>query len=104
MTHDLRSFAVLMALVIAALVVACGGGEDNTSEPLAVSCANIKALHSYRYTINVKLKTASEIATPTTSPQAPAGGFTDDLNALLSDFTLNGAYIAPDRTTTIIRA
>lgn len=92
-----------MALAIPGILVACAGGETGTSEPLAVSCANIKALDSYRYTINVKLKIASEIPTPTSSSQTPVGAFTDDLNALLSDFTIDGAYIAPDHTTAILR-
>src|SRR5213593_363661 len=109
MTHDpttvrllLRSLALASTIAVAAFLMACAGG-GGASEPLAVSCANIKALKSYRYTINVKLKVASELPAPTASPQTTTDAFTAKLNALLSDFTIDGAYIAPDHTTAILR-
>lgn len=97
-----RTLVLGSALVVATLLAACSAKDDAGSDPLAVSCANIEALDSYRYTINVKLKVA-ENPTSTTSPQTSPGAFADDLNALLSDFTIDGAYIAPDHTTAILR-
>lgn len=85
----------------AAILSACSGG-DGGGEALAVSCANIKTLKSYRYAINVKLLISSQSPTATSTP-AHLSVFADDLSALLSDFAIDGAYVAPDRKTAILR-
>lgn len=90
------------ALSAAVLIMACSNAPDKR-EPLPVSCANIEALSSYRYTINVKLNVPASTPTPATSPQSPESIFRSNLYALLSDFTIDGAYIAPDQTTAILR-
>ncbi len=100
-----RAILLVAALLFtAALLSACGSGEDSRQgEPLALSCANIGALGSYRYSINVRLKIPVGSPTGTSSPQPPLSAFSEDLYALLSDFTIDGAYVAPDHTTAILR-
>lgn len=101
MSYNPRVVLLSSALAVTVILIGCGGGA-NPREPLAVSCATIDALASYRYTINVKLNVARGTPSPT-NPQPSANIFTDSLNALLSDFTIDGAYIAPDHTTAILR-
>lgn len=93
--------AGLLALALAA---ACGGG-DNGSAPSGVSasCEQINNLKSYRYSILVKLQAPAFQGQPTASPSAPLGAFAETLTALLSDFEITGAHVAPDRTQAILR-
>ena len=79
-----------LAVAVLALVVACGGGSSGDSGVVVVSCDGIDDLGSYRYRISVKL------ALPATG-EPGLGEFAGTLAALLSDFSIEGAYVAPDR-------
>ena len=82
----------VLAVAALALMVARGGGSSDESGGVVVSCDGIDELASYRYTISVKL------ALPAVQPGEPGlGEFAGTLAALLSDFSIAGAYVAPDR-------
>jgi len=101
----LRSTTLATAgLLVLALAAACGGG-DNASTPSGVSasCDRIDSLQSYRYSILVKLQAPAFQSQPSASPAAPLGEFAETLTALLSDFEITGAHVAPDRTQAILR-
>lgn len=94
--------ACLLTLVLAS---ACAGDGDGPSPVAGVSasCDGIEKLDSYRYSIVVKLQAPAFQSTPGASPEAPLGEFAEELTALLSDFEISGAHVAPDRTQAILQ-
>lgn len=95
--------ALLFLLVCcAAALTACAGGGDEKEQAVA-SCDSISDIDSYRYTINLKLRSpAFSTAGPTTTP-APLTAFANALQALFSDLKLDGAFKAPDRTQALLK-
>jgi hypothetical protein len=94
-----------LALAIAA---ACGGGTDDRPEAPAdvVSCAGIDELESYRYSITVQLRSPAFETVPSGTPPGnggPLSAFAETLAALLSDFRIQGAHVAPDRTQAVLQ-
>src|SRR3989304_151706 len=92
----------------AVLWTACGAGSRDEASDGAVSasCDEIPDLQSYRYSVALSLNSASPTPPPPADSQAapaPLSAFADALTALFSDFTLEGAYVAPDRSQAILR-
>jgi len=93
-------------LVAAALISACGGGGGDSGEHIgaaAASCDGIRELQSYRYRFAIKLQSPAFEPTSGATPAEPLTAFADTLTALLSDFTIDGAHVAPDRTQAILK-
>jgi hypothetical protein len=97
-------------IVCLSVAVACGDDAEDAPQlgngGVTTSCENIDRLESYRYTIRVRLQTPAFEATPAAEPDAtppPLGAFAETLTALLSDFKIQGAHVAPDRTQAILQ-
>lgn len=83
---------------------ACGSGDKTPPRTaVAASCQGIDDLDSYRYSIVVKLQAPAFETKLGASPAAPLGEFAETLTALLSDFEIRGAHVAPDRTQAILQ-
>ena len=81
-----------VAAALAIVLAACGDSEEDAS--VSASCEAIDEFASYRYSISVKMHL------PGLQPGAPApalGTYADSLAALLSDFKIEGAFVAPNR-------
>jgi hypothetical protein len=101
---------VAAVLVAAVLIGACGvggggggGNGDANGGAAAASCDGIQALESYRYRFTIKLQSPAFEPTSGATPAPPLTAFADTLAALLSDFTIDGAHVAPDRTQAILK-
>ncbi len=96
-------------ILVAAFSVSCGGGDDGPAADRAgtspsVSCDPFLEMSSYRYSVKVKLQeSAPSTAASSQATPAPLSALTQALGALFSDFTLDGAYVAPDRSQAILR-
>jgi len=89
---------LLGALLLAA--AACGeSGEDGSVSP---SCDAFDGFDSYRYSISVKMQLPSLQTSADATPGPALGAFADSLAALLSDFKIDGAYVAPDRRQAVL--
>jgi hypothetical protein len=91
---------VCLVLSTAALLAACGGGSNGES---VASCDSISDIQSYRYTINLQLRSPAFSASGPTNTPAPLTAFADALQALFSDLKLDGAYKAPDRVQSVLK-
>ena len=81
-----------VAAAMAFALAACGDFKEDAS--VSASCETFDEFTSYRYSISVKMQL------PGLQPGAAApalGTYADSLAALLSDFKIDGAYVAPDR-------
>ncbi len=101
-TTTARTFIGFLGLAAVLASTACGGGGDGRAEGESiVSCVNMSALETYRYSINVRLHSANkEDAARATSD--PLDDFNTSLTALLSDFAIDGARVGPERTQVIL--
>ena len=91
-------------LIVTIAASACGSGDDPPPRTaVGASCQGIDELDSYRYSIVVKLQAPAFETKPGASPAAPLGEFAETLTALLSDFEIRGAHVAPDRTQAILQ-
>jgi hypothetical protein len=100
--NALKAALLLLLVSCAAVLSACQGGGDEEQTSVA-SCDSISDIQSYRYTINLKLRSpAFSTVGPTTTP-APLTAFADALQALFSDLKLDGAFKAPDRTQVLLK-
>jgi hypothetical protein len=115
----LRIAALCLAALAALFAAACGNDDPGPQSPpaadgggVAVSCNALSNLDAYRYRVTVKF--LSPTATPTPSPEAspdsaetpgsePLSAYIQALSALFADFTLEGAYLSPDRSQSILR-
>jgi hypothetical protein len=78
-----------------------GAGSDE--ESVSASCGSFDDLDSYRYSISVKMNLPglqSSGSGPTPGPALSA--YATSLAALLSDFQIDGAYVAPDRRQAVL--
>lgn len=96
--------AALLPLLVsgAAVLSACSGsgGEEQTA---VASCDSISDIQSYRYTINLKLRSPAFSAAGPTATPASLSAFSNALQALFSDLKLDGAFKAPDRTQALLK-
>jgi len=100
----LRALAWPAVLLIAAsLLAACGDGGNGGSEPGVASCNGIQDLVSYRYKIAIKLQSPAFQQIGGATPAPPLTAFAAQLTALLSDFSIDGSHVAPDRTQAILQ-
>ncbi len=91
-------------LIAAAAIAGCGGGGSSQDQPPVVaSCRNLEELASYRYSIDIKINVPAPDSSAQATPGSPLSAFSGTLNALLSDFTIDGAHLAPDRTDAKLR-
>jgi hypothetical protein len=90
--HALKA-ASLVLLLCAAVLAGCGGGGEGGGEATA-SCDSISDIKSYRYTVNLKLRSPAFATTGPAATPAPLTAFGDALEALFSDLKLDGAYKA----------
>lgn len=79
------------------------GGREDGAPAVSISCEAISGIQSYRYSISLKLKTPAFEQPTEGTPQPPLSGFAEQLSQLFSDMTLEGAFVAPDRSQTIMR-
>ncbi len=93
-----------------AILAACagGGGRGSPNQPSAAtgvtaSCQPIGEIQSYRYTISLQLESPAFQTSNGDSSDEPLSAFADALTALFGDMQLEGAYVAPDRSQTILR-
>jgi hypothetical protein len=95
--------AAITGLIVccAAALAACGGNGDE--DEAVASCESISDIESYRYTINLKLRSSAFARPAPASTEAPLTAFADALAALFSDLKLDGAYKAPDRTQALLK-
>jgi hypothetical protein len=107
------ALAAFVGLAVALVAIASSGSSDEVSatpqdavDTSQLSCAGLQELESYRYTVAVQM----DLPTPTPEPEttAPAGtpapltAFAEALAQLFSDFSLEGAHVAPDRTQAVL--
>ena len=97
----------VLALLAALLFAACGddGGQPEAADQgggVPVSCNSLGELQAYRYRVAVRFVSPAATAAPQGTGE-PLTAFIDALSGLFSDFTLEGAYLAPDRTQAILR-
>lgn len=91
-------------LIVTITASACGSADSPPPRTtVAASCQGIDDLDSYRYSIVVRLQAPAFETRPGASPAAPLGEFAETLTALLSDFEIRGAHVAPDRTQAILQ-
>jgi len=93
-TNRRLTWAVVVgvAAALAIVLAACSDSEEDSG--VSASCEAFDEFTSYRYSISVKMQL------PGLQPGAPApalGTYSDSLAALLSNFKIDGAYVAPDR-------
>lgn len=103
------------ALALGALLLAaCGGGSNGTSSDTAstggsdastliASCRAIGEIQSYRYTISLKLQSPAFQGSNEANPEDPLSPFAEALSALFADMRLEGAYVAPNRSQTVLQ-
>jgi hypothetical protein len=94
--------ALASVLVCCSVALAACGGSGGEEQAVA-SCDSISDIDSYRYTINLKLKSPAFDRPGPASTPAPLTAFADALAALFSDLKLDGAYKAPDRTQALLK-
>jgi hypothetical protein len=92
--------ALAAAALLLAMATACGGDSEE-SRGVAVSCDAMDDLESFRYDIAVKLQLPG-LQTAGDTPAPAFGTYSNTLAALLSDFRIEGAYVAPDRLQAIL--
>lgn len=96
------------SICLLALLTACGGPQGTSVPDRSVqseSCRTIEEIGSYRYSLTLKVDRPEPAGQGIdgATPSAPLSAFADALTALFSDFTLEGAYIPPDRAQAILR-
>ncbi|MEX1194173.1 MAG: hypothetical protein WD904_01125 [Dehalococcoidia bacterium] len=119
-TQRRNPFAAIPFLLLSAalLTAACAGDDaDDTAGQTGapISCRALEELDSYRYNVAVQMgapgptpsRTAAAETTESAAPidsgtPAPLTAFADALAQLFTDFSLQGAYQAPDRSQAIL--
>jgi len=85
------------------------GGEGSNGTEVPVSCKALGDLESYRYTVSVETHPAAKLnpttegsLDPSSSTAAPPDELSEALSRLLSDFSIRGAHVSPDRFQAIL--
>ena len=92
---DRRFWLSALALVsMLGVLSACGDSEGDNG--VSAQCGAFDEFSSYRYSIAVKMQLPSVRAESGESSEE-FNSYADSLAALLSDFKIDGAYVAPDR-------
>lgn len=94
LTNRKLTWTAVLAFAGAIAVALAACGDPNEDPSPSVSCGAFDGFTSYRYSISVKMQL------PASQPGAPTpavGAYADSLAALLSNFNIDGAYVAPDR-------
>jgi len=94
------SLYALLTLFGGLLLAACAGGGGSQ---VKASCDAIEGIKSYRYLISLKLQSPAFQGSPNENPDDPLSGFAEALTQLFSDIQLEGEFVAPDRSKTIMR-
>ena len=97
----MKAAALLLLVCCTAALAACSGGGEG--KQTVASCDSISDIDSYRYTINLQLRSPAFSAAGPTNTPAPLTAFADALQALFSDLKLDGAFKAPDRTQSLLK-
>ncbi|HUF54114.1 MAG TPA: hypothetical protein VMR52_10130 [Dehalococcoidia bacterium] len=102
-----------IALVLAVIGLAVSGGDDddgsnrddNSVDGELASCSALSELESYRYAISVHIAGVGESPSEPQEGElttAPLSALGEALAQLLSDFSLEGAYVNPDRSLALL--
>lgn len=94
------SLCAVLAILGGLLLAACGGSGESA---VKASCDAIEGIKSYRYSIALKLQSPAFQQSPGADPADPLSGFAEALTQLFSDIQLEGEFVAPDRSKTIMR-
>jgi hypothetical protein len=98
---------------------ACGGGDSSTgplsagdtatpgSARVQVSCDAVQDIQSYRYAFQIKRELPDSAALGEATPNAtpnPLTSITEGIRELFMDSQWEGAFVAPDRSETLVRS
>ncbi|MFQ6019201.1 MAG: hypothetical protein ACE5KW_00415 [Dehalococcoidia bacterium] len=103
------AIAATAALALLALLAGCSGGgraaeSTPTPEPeLVASCDAIEDIHSFRYSLRFQLDGPGLSLDGDAGQGASLSQFAESLIGLLSDMQIEGAFVAPDRSQTVLR-
>lgn len=97
----MKAILLLSLVCCAAALSACQGAGDE--EQSVASCDSISDIQSYRYTINLKLRSPAFSAGGPTATPTSLTVFANKLQALFADLKLDGAFKAPDRTQALLK-
>ncbi len=114
---DLRPvFRTLIPALAALALWACGGGDSTSGpgdvggtvppSPLTVqtSCDAIDDIQSYRYVFEIKRDLPEETEPPDDVTPNPLSSITEGIRELFRDSQWEGAFVAPDRSETLVRS
>jgi len=108
-------FRTLLPALAALALWACGGGDSSTDpldiggsvtpSPLRVqaSCDAIQDIESYRYVFEIK-RDLPETEPPDDATPNPLSSITEGIRELFRDSQWEGAFVAPDRSETLVRS
>ena len=117
-TVDMQLRPVFWTLLpaLAALALWACAGDDSSTDPLDVggsvtpsplrvqaSCDAIQDIESYRYVFEIK-RDLPATETPDDATPNPLSSITEGIRELFRDSQWEGAFVAPDRSETLVRS
>ena len=109
------TFRTLVPALAALALWACGGGDSSTgpldaggtvtpSPPrVQASCDAIQDIQSYRYVFEIK-RDLPDTEPPDDATPNPLSSITEGIRELFRDSQWEGAFVAPDRSETLVRS